>query len=113
MGPWQDINPAAGGSVNYQVYGTAPFRIFVLNFNAVPQFGCNELLTTQQILLYESLNVIDVNIINKPVCATWNSGLAAIGLQGNNLTEFSVPEDRNVGVWAVTNENWRFVPSYN
>ena len=77
----------------------------------MPQFGCNELLTTQQILLYESLNVIDVNIINKPVCATWNSGLAAIGLQGNNLTEFSVPEDRNVGTWAVTNENWRFVPN--
>ncbi len=83
----------------------------MLNFNAVPQFQCNELLTTQQILLYESLNVIDVNIINKPVCATWNDGLAAIGLQGNNLTEFSVPEDRNVGVWAVTNENWRFVPN--
>jgi gliding motility-associated-like protein len=61
--------------------------------------------------LYESLNVIDVNNINKPVCATWNDGLAAIGLQGNNLTEFSVPEDRNVGTWEVTNENWRFVPN--
>ena len=115
FGAYHDINPgvapAAPDRINYFVNGVAPFRIFVLNFNAVPQFGCNELLTTQQILLYESLNVIDVNIINKPVCATWNDGLAAIGLQGNNLTEFSVPEDRNVGTWAVTNENWRFVPN--
>ncbi len=115
FGAYHDINPAvapaAPDRINYFVNGVAPFRIFVLNFNAVPQFGCNELLTTQQILLYESLNVIDVNIINKPVCDTWNSGLAAIGLQGNNLTEFSVPEDRNVGVWEVTNENWRFVPN--
>lgn len=115
FGAYHDINPAvapaAPDRVNYFVNGVAPFRVFVLNFNAVPQFGCNELLTTQQILLYESLNVIDVNIINKPVCDTWNGGLAAIGLQGNNLTEFSVPEDRNVGVWDVTNENWRFVPN--
>ena len=115
FGAYHDINPgvapAAPDRINYFVNGVAPFRVFVLNFNAVPQFGCNELLTTQQILLYESLNVIDVNIINKPVCATWNDGLAAIGLQGNNLTEFSVPEDRNVGTWEVTNENWRFVPN--
>ncbi len=115
FGAYHDIDPgtlpAAPDRINYFVTGVAPFRIFVLNFNAVPQFQCNELLTTQQILLYESLNVIDVNIINKPVCATWNDGLAAIGLQGNNLTEFSVPEDRNVGTWAVTNENWRFVPN--
>ncbi len=83
----------------------------MLNYNEVPQFGCNELVTTQQILLYESLNVIDINLINKPVCDTWNGGLAATGLQGNDLTEFSVPEDRNVGVWEVMNENWRFVPN--
>lgn len=115
FGAYHDINPAVAPAtadrINYFVTGDAPFRIFVLNFNAVPQFGCNDLLTTQQILLYESLNVIDVNIINKPVCDTWNDGLAVIGLQGNDLTEFSVPEDRNVGTWEVTNENWRFVPN--
>jgi gliding motility-associated-like protein len=114
FGAYHDIDPSVNPNadrINYFVTGTAPFRIFVLNFNEVPQFGCNELLTTQQILLYESLNVIDVNIVNKPVCLTWNDGLAVLGLQGNDLTEFSVPEDRNVGPWEATAESWRFVPN--
>lgn len=113
FGAYHDIDPSVNpdpNRINFFITGTAPFRIFVLNFNEIPQFGCNELLTTQQILLYESLNVIDVNIISKPVCTTWNDGLAVLGLQGNDLTEFSVPEDRNVGAWEATNENWRFVP---
>ena len=114
FGAYHDIDPGVNSDpngINFFIIGDAPFRIFVLNFNEVPQFLCNELLTTQQILLYESLNVIDVNIISKPICDTWNDGLAVIGLQGNDLTEFSVPEDRNVSVWEGINESWRFVPN--
>jgi len=113
-GAFHDIDPSVNSDpdqINYFTTGTAPYRIFVINFNMVPQFSCNELLTTQQILLYETLNVIDVNLINKPVCANWNDGLATLGLMGNNLSEFNVPPDRNTGVWEVTNENWRFVPN--
>lgn len=112
FGAYHDINPASvPTNINFFVIGTAPFRTFVLNFNEIPQFDCTDLLTTQQILLYESLNVIDINIVNKDVCTTWNDGLAVIALQGNNLTEFSVPEDRNVGVWTAMDESWRFVPN--
>lgn len=113
-GAFHDINPGTNGdpnAINFFVSGTAPFRTFVLNFNEVPQFSCSDLLTTQQIILYESFNVIDVNIINKPVCATWNDGLAVIGLMGNDLTEFSVPPGRNTGAWEATNESWRFLPN--
>ncbi len=115
-GAFHDMNPAINSDperVNYFVTGDAPYRIFVLNFNDVPHFGtqCDgTFFTTQQILLYESLNVIDVNIIDKPSCPDWNDGLAVIGLQGNNITEFSVPPTRNTSVWEATNENWRFVP---
>ncbi|WP_271855397.1 gliding motility-associated C-terminal domain-containing protein [Patiriisocius marinus] len=116
FGAFHDLNPATNPDptrINYFVTGTAPYRIFVLNFNMVPHFGgaCAGITTTQQILLYESLNVIDVNLIDKPSCDGWNDGLAALGLQGNDLTQFSVPEDRNVGAWSATNENWRFVPN--
>jgi len=113
-GAFHDINPNVNSdpdAINYFVTGTAPYRIFVINFNMVPQFSCTSLITTQQILLYESLNVIAVNLINKPVCTDWNDGLATLGLMGNNLTEFSVPPDRNTGVWEAINENWRFVPN--
>ena len=113
-GAFHDLQPATNPDptrINYFISGVAPYRIFVLNFNEVPHFGCDDLLTSQQILLYESLNVIDVNLINKPTCLTWNDGLATLGLMGNNLTEFSVPEDRNTGPWEAQDETWRFVPN--
>ena len=113
-GAYHDMDPSVNSDptrINYFISGVAPYRIFVLNFNEVPHFGCNDLLTSQQILLYESLNVIDVNIIDKPTCLTWNDGLATLGLMGNNLTEFSVPTDRNTGPWEAQDETWRFVPN--
>ncbi len=114
FGAFHDLDPSTNSdpdSINFFITGTAPYRIFVLNFNAIPHFFCDDVLTTQQILLYESLNVIDVNLINKPICDTWNDGLAVVGLQGNDITQFSVPEDRNVSAWTATNESWRFVPN--
>lgn len=113
-GAFHDLNPGTNPDptrINFYIAGTAPFRVFVLNFNEVPHFSCGDLLTTQQILLYESLNMIDVNIINKPTCLTWNDGLATLGLMGNDLTEFSVPDGRNTGPWEASNETWRFVPA--
>ncbi len=116
-GAFHDIDPGVTDDptqINYFISGVAPFRIFVVNFNNIPHFGgaCNDtFFTSQQILLYESLNVIDVNLINKPSCTAWNDGLATLGLQGNDLTEFSVPVDRNTGVWDAVDETWRFVPN--
>ncbi|WP_203295280.1 gliding motility-associated C-terminal domain-containing protein [Luteirhabdus pelagi] len=117
FGAFHDMDPGvnpAPDRINYFITGTAPFRIFVLNFNAIPQFSCNDISSTQQIVLYETYNVVEVNIIEKPVCPGWNDGLATLGLQGNDLTEFSVPPGRNTGVWEVLpgeSETWRFVPN--
>jgi len=114
FGALHDMDVSEGGEINFFVSGVAPYRIFVLNYNNIAHFSCNDISSTSQILLYESLNIIDVNIIEKPTCITWNDGLAAIGIQGNDITQFSVPEDRNVGVWEVApgqSESWRFVPS--
>ncbi len=113
-GAFHDINPGTNGdpdAINFFISGTAPYRVFVLSFNEVPQFSCTDLLTTQQILLYESLNIIEVNIIDKPVCETWNDGLATLGIMGNDLTEFAVAPGRNTDNWAAMNESWRFIPN--
>ncbi len=113
-GAFHDINPGvaptAPDRINFFVDGDAPYRRFIVNFDMVPQFSCTELLTSQQIILYESLNVIDVNIINKPVCEPWNDGLATLGIMGNDLTEFAVPDGRNTGAWEAFDESWRFIP---
>jgi len=114
-GAFHDLNPAINpdpARMNYFVTGDAPYRIFVMNVFEMPHFGssCSSFFTTQQILLYESLNVIDVNLIDKPACPDWNDGLAVVGLMGNNVGEYSVPLTRNTGFWEATNETWRFVP---
>jgi len=112
-GAYHDMNPAQNpdpSQINYFVSGTAPYRTFVINFFEVEHYDCAGLQTTQQIVLYESSNVIEVNLYNKPICG-WNGGRATLGIQGNDLTEFAVPPGRNTGVWSAINENYRFVPN--
>ncbi len=93
--------------------GTAPARQFVVNFTEVCHFGfdCSDFKSTSQIILYESSNYIDINIIDKPVCSEWNDGLAVVGIQNVDDTIAFTPEERNTGVWEATNESWRFSPS--
>ncbi len=110
-GAYLDINPAVGGDINYATLGTAPCRTFVVNFNAVPDFGCNNQLITQQIVIYETTNAIEVYIENKPTCISWNSGNAIIGIQNIGATQGICPPNRNTGSWAASQEAWRFTPN--
>ncbi|QHI37207.1 hypothetical protein IMCC3317_25850 [Kordia antarctica] len=117
-GAYHDIDPSVAGNhyIEYTTVGTAPSRQFKVTFFEVPQFSgaCNNLLTTQQMILYESSNVIDVIILEKPVCPTWNGGLATLGIQNEFGTVGYAPPGRNTGVWAVTQQElWRFVPDGN
>ncbi|MFH0864944.1 MAG: T9SS type A sorting domain-containing protein [Bacteroidota bacterium] len=106
--PYHDMNPGVGGSVYYAIYDSAPYRKFVISWYNIPMFSCNSLLATQQIVLYESLNNIDVYMQNKPLCTTWNGGVAVIGIQDFSGTNGVTPPGRNTGAWAATNEAWRF-----
>jgi gliding motility-associated-like protein len=110
FGAYHDIDPSVCGEISYSLTGTAPYRAFVINFNEVCHFSCNSLKTSQHIILYESSNIIDVYIDNKPTCTTWNSGNALIGIQNIDGTIAYVPEGRNTGPWSTSNEQWRFVP---
>ncbi len=110
FGAYHDLLISAGGRIEYYVSGTAPQRIFVVNFDNVAQFSCTSLHTSQRILLYETLNVIDVQIIDKPVCNNWNGGRALIAIQDETGTQAYVPPGRNTGAWGASNELWRFIP---
>jgi len=111
-GAYHDLNPAIpGGDINYAVLGSYPCRTFVVNFNNVPHFSCNSITTTQQIVLYETTNVIEVYIDDKPTCNSWNSGNAVIGIQNTAGTVGYTPPNRNTGLWSTSNEAWRFTPS--
>jgi gliding motility-associated-like protein len=111
MGPWQDINPGIGGTVRYYVDGVAPFRRFVLAYQNVPMFSCTSQSYTSQIQIYETTNIIETHIQNKPICTTWNSGNAVHGLHHPNGLIADVVAGRNNSQWSTSNEGRRWTPS--
>lgn len=60
-------------------------RIFVINFD-IPQYSCNNLRLRSRVMLYETSNVIDIIIFEKPVCIGWNDGMSIVGIQNKSGT---------------------------
>jgi gliding motility-associated-like protein len=119
MGPNHDLYPTTSQPnqrIQYQVFGTAPHRRWILSFNEVRLFSCTSLTqNTHQIVLYESLNVIEVLVFSKQTCATWNSGRAIVGIQDWDRTSGMMAPGRTAmgPSWGSLNmnESWRFVPN--
>jgi len=78
LGVWQDFNPgiAGGPYIFYQTTGTAPNRVLTVSYSNIPFFGntCPGQTSTFQIQLYETTNIIQVHVVNKPQCAGMWSG---------------------------------------
>lgn len=111
FGAYHDIDPSVCGSFRYGVVGSYPCRAFIMNFDHICQFSCNSLQSTLQVVLYEGTNVIEVHILNKPTCSSWNGGRCVIGIQNSAGTTAFVPPGRNTGSWSTSNEAWRFTPN--
>ena len=110
-GAYHDIDPSVAGNIRYAILGDYPCRTFVVSFDNIPHYQCNSEITTQQIVLYETTNIIDVYVEDKPICGSWNGGNALIGIQNAGGTTAYVPPARNTGPWTASNEAWRFSPS--
>lgn len=112
MGPWQDLYPPGGGSIRYATYGTAPCRRFVVSWYNVPMYSCTSTLCTQQIVLYETTNIIDNFIQTKPLCTGWNGGKAIEAIHNSNGTQAVVQAGRNSPTqWTTVNDGRRWTPS--
>ncbi|MGZ4036340.1 MAG: hypothetical protein ACXVPQ_00840, partial [Bacteroidia bacterium] len=111
-GVFRDIDATSTGQASYYVTGTAPCRALVVYWKNVPLFSCGTPHSFTQIVLYESTNLIDVNIQNSTTCAGWNSGYGIVGVQNASGTIGTAAPGRNVpAAWTATNESWRFVPT--
>ncbi|PJC05980.1 MAG: hypothetical protein CO068_13465, partial [Flavobacteriaceae bacterium CG_4_9_14_0_8_um_filter_34_30] len=114
--PVHDIDPSVSTTeeIGYEVLGTFPNRVLVVSYYQVPMFSgtCNSLLATHMAVFYEFSNVIEIYMQDKPVCPSWNSGNAALGIQNNDGTIAYVPPGRNTSdsPWTATNEAWQFAP---
>lgn len=112
FGVYHDIDPEVCGDLNYSILGSAPCRVFVVNYFDVCHYGtsCNANISSTQIVLYETTNAIEVYVGDKPVCTAWNNGNALIGIQNAAGTVGYVADGRQTGVWTAGNEAWRFTP---
>ncbi|MEE9350563.1 MAG: T9SS type A sorting domain-containing protein [Flavobacteriaceae bacterium] len=115
LGVYQDFYDYASGngSIGIGHVGTAPFRKFVVFFDEVSLYNssnCGGLTSSNQMVLYESYNFIDVQVKDRNVCTSWNEGNAILGIQNIGGTEAYFPADRNVGDWDAHDEGYRFKP---
>lgn len=118
MAPWQDINPSLftspNGVISYKTVGTAPNRIFIVEFKDINMFSCTNICYGGQIHLYEGSNIIETHIANKQLCNTWNNGRAIHGIQNANGTiAVAVPGRNFPNQWFAVSDGRRFTPSGN
>lgn len=121
MGPYHDLDPNISTStqqIKYDVIGTAPYRKWILSYYNVPLYttACLNLnYNTHQIVLYETLGIVEIFIYNKEICLNWNDGRAMIGLQDFSKTSAIMAPGRRASdaPWGSKgiNESWRFVPA--
>jgi len=114
LGAYTDLNNFNGeGSVTYGVYGTAPYRKFVVYFYNNSLFACTASKSTFQMILSETSNTIDVRLVDKQACAPWNSGSTVTGLINLAGDAGIAAPGRNTGAWTAYHEAWRFYrPGY-
>ncbi|WP_343631558.1 gliding motility-associated C-terminal domain-containing protein [Fluviicola sp.] len=109
---YSDINPSQPpiGPIKYQTIGTAPNRKFVVLFESVNAFSCLNTCYYGALVFYETSNMIDMMIGQKPNCASWNGGLAIQGLENAAGTVATITPGRNNSVWAANQDGKRFTP---
>ncbi|MFT5821828.1 MAG: gliding motility-associated-like protein [Crocinitomix sp.] len=110
MGPWQDLNPSITGTIQYEVLGVSPFRRLVVSWEAVAFFSCTGTLNTQQIILFETTNVIENHIETKLTCPGWAGGRAVQGVHNIDGSEAVTFPGRNNTVWAASDHAIRYTP---
>ena len=111
MGPWQDWHPGLGGQIKYQTTGVAPCRKLTISWIGVPMFSCTGNQGTFHIVIYETTNIIENYIQNKPSCVTWQGGTAVEGVHNNAGTVGITVPGRNSTAWVANNDAWRWTPS--
>lgn len=109
---YSDINPSQApiGPIKYQTIGTAPNRKFIVLFESVNAFQCPNTCYYGAIVFYESSNIIDMMIGQKPNCATWNGGLAIQGVHNATGTVATITPGRNNSAWNANQDGKRFTP---
>lgn len=114
LGAYSDLNNANGeGTITYGQYGTAPYRKFVVYFYNNSFFACTSSKSTFQMILTETANTVDIQLIDKQTCSSSGSGRTVTGLINSDGSAGIAAPGRNTGTWTAFHEGWRFYrPNY-
>ena len=83
---WDDLNPSQGGGVYYQTIGTAPNRIFVIEWYEVPHYY-NSGQYTFEVILYERNG--DIKIQYNSSSTDGSSATIGVEIDDSDYTEYS------------------------
>ena len=109
LGCYQDLNNSnAEGTLTYASIGSAPYRKFVVLFDNHSLFSCTTFKSSFQMVLYETLNVLDVQLIDIQTCTSWNDGNVVTGIVNDTGLLAVTPPNRNTSSWTAFQEGWRF-----
>ena len=112
LGLFHDMDNTSGaGSISYSIIGAAPYRKMIVMFNDQQHFTqnyCSGIKSSFQMMIYETLNIIDIQIKDKPVCTAWNNGNAISGIVDQTGLNYKVAY--NTSQWTTTNQGWRYAP---
>jgi len=114
FGVYMDVNPAPSpptSDINYQVLGEAPCRTMVVSMPNIFYYACDTQRLTSQMVIYETTNVVEVYVLDRPSGCSWNDGNAVIGIQNQAGNLGYTPPGRNTGDWSANSEAWRFTPN--
>ncbi len=90
---FQDLNPQDSDSdfdsySFWYIAGIEQERFFVMGSHHMPMYSCGADYgyATSQIVIYETTNIIEYNIKDKPLCDNWSGGFQAFGIQNSDST---------------------------
>ena len=104
---WEDLNPGAGGTIQYFTTGTSPFRKLIINYTNIPFASNGALVVTGQIQLHESTNIIQIHATRVDSDGTTRT----MGIENATGTAAYVVTGRNNTDWTATNSFAEFRPT--
>ncbi|MDR0829998.1 MAG: hypothetical protein LBN95_07795, partial [Prevotellaceae bacterium] len=108
FGVMEDVDPSrviqqGSGTFQWGILGQPGARAFVMSYNEVPLFQCNDIHNSYQTIMYEGTNIIEVYVKRRGQCG-WNGGRGIIGVMNSNGTNATIAPGRNAtDSWTTVN----------
>lgn len=120
MGAYSDLDPRTVASptnrkIQWDVFGTAPCRKFVVSYYRVGVYGnngCGQATpNTFQMVIHESTGIVEVFTEQKACSSSTNAGRGILGMQNYNRNLAIWAPGKNNASWSENNTGYRFIPS--